>query len=83
VKARHQTADVYIRITNPVSPVGVSPGGEGNRMAIKNIRDRLQVLYSDRASLRAELVGEEFVTEVRFPVMAESEIDGNENERLV
>lgn len=57
MKAWHQTADVYIRITNPVPPVGVRSSGEGNRMAIKNIRDRLQVLYGDRASLRAELVG--------------------------
>ena len=82
VKAWHQVPDVWIRITNPVPPAGVRSGSEGNRMAIENIRDRLQVLYGDRASLRAELVGEEFVTEVRFPVLAESAVDEHGNERL-
>ncbi len=67
VRAWYESPDVRIRITNPLAPAGARPSSEGNRMALENIRSRLQVLYGERAILKANAEGEEFVTEVRFP----------------
>lgn len=67
VRAWHEAPDVRVRITNPLAPADARSGSEGNRMALDNIRSRLQVLYGDRASLRADIEDGAFVTEVRFP----------------
>ena len=54
---------------------GKTPEGElarasahqGNRMALQNIRSRLQALYGSAATLTTEEVGQHFVTELKFP----------------
>jgi two-component system sensor histidine kinase AlgZ len=67
VTVRHDAPDVRVRITNPLASADERSGSEGNRMALDNIRSRLQVLYGDRASLRTGVDDGEFVTEVCFP----------------
>ena len=59
--------EVRILITNPLPPASVRSGSEGNRMALDNIRSRLQVLYGNDARLLAEADGETFRTELRLP----------------
>ncbi len=58
---------MQILITNPLPQASARSGSAGNRMALENIRSRLQVLYGDDASLVAEAVGETFRTQLRLP----------------
>ncbi len=63
---------VLVKIVNPVPPPSQISESQGNRMALQNIRSRLAVLYGNRASLDAESNGNTFVTQLRFPKMAQS-----------
>jgi two-component system, LytTR family, sensor histidine kinase AlgZ len=63
---------VVVRIVNPVPPASVAQASQGNRMALQNIRSRLAVLYGNKATLETHDDGERFVTELRFPKMAQS-----------
>jgi two-component system sensor histidine kinase AlgZ len=57
-------------LANPLPPPD-SPGqghGQGNRMALANIRSRLAVLYGPAARLDAGIEGERFVTRLSYPV---------------
>ncbi|MEM1230356.1 MAG: sensor histidine kinase [Pseudomonadota bacterium] len=58
---------VRLTITNPLPPRGTPPS-QGNRMALNNIRSRLQVLYGSAARLTAQAEGEQFVTRLQYPV---------------
>ena len=61
--------EIQVEITNPL------PGPEyrddiqsaGNRMAVANIRSRLEALYGDRARFSAEVVEGVYVTRLSFP----------------
>ncbi len=57
---------VAIEIINPVADQDVSHE-TGNRMALENIRHRLEALYGPRASLSAERKGEKYVTRLVYP----------------
>jgi len=72
LQLRYEDDDVVVRIVNPVPPVGRNTESQGNRMALQNIRSRLEVLYGAKASLDTSTVGETFVTQLRFPKMAQS-----------
>jgi two-component system sensor histidine kinase AlgZ len=63
---------VKITITNPLPEPARHSEGEGNRMALQNIRNRLAVLYGDRADLSAEGHDGTFVTSLRFPKMPQT-----------
>ena len=64
---RYTDEDVHIRIENPLpDPVQIRES-QGNKMALQNIRSRLNVLYGNRASLQTHNDGQQFVTELRFP----------------
>ena len=58
---------VEVTISNPL-PDGQSLPSQGNRMALNNIRSRLQVLYGDAAGLTAQPDGERFVTRLHYPI---------------
>ena len=72
IKLSYDGDDVIVLITNPIPPVDLRGESEGNRMALQNIRSRLNVLYGSRASLVADAQGERFVTQLRFPKMPET-----------
>ncbi len=59
---------VRVRIDNPLPQEGERGGSSGNRMALDNIRSRLQVLYGERAWLTAEEAEHRFVTTLQFPL---------------
>jgi two-component system, LytTR family, sensor histidine kinase AlgZ len=63
VKARDNRLMIVVR--NPLPQRTAKPG---NRMAMSNIRNRLAAHYGDRASINAEADGENFVTEIRYPI---------------
>ncbi|MBL8521436.1 MAG: sensor histidine kinase, partial [Betaproteobacteria bacterium] len=54
-----------IRITNPFHPG--STHVSGNRMAIANIRERLQLHFDAEAELAAEVAGEQYVVTIKIP----------------
>ncbi|MCP5181457.1 MAG: histidine kinase [Pseudomonadales bacterium] len=57
-----------IEITNPLAPADARSDTQGNRMALENIRSRLNVLFGDAAELRAGAEGDCFRTIMRFPL---------------
>ncbi len=62
---------VEVRIVNPIPPPSLTTESQGNRMALQNIRSRLAVLYGNKASLETQSSGDLFVTQLRFPKMAQ------------
>lgn len=70
VHLRIDDAQVQVRIDNPLPPEsGVGAGeSQGNRMALTNIRSRLQVLYGAQAELTNSVEEGRFVTRLRYPL---------------
>jgi two-component system sensor histidine kinase AlgZ len=64
---RFDRNSVHVRITNPLPPSEYRNQTQGNKMAVNNIRSRLNVLYSNAAELTAEAEGAVFVTTLRYP----------------
>ncbi len=58
---------VSVRITNPLPPPEYRTQTQGNKMAVNNIRSRLNVLYNEAAELTAEAEGNVYVTTLRYP----------------
>ncbi|CAB1370220.1 sensor histidine kinase [Denitratisoma oestradiolicum] len=56
---------VLIELSNPYLPGHVH--AQGNRMALANIRERLQLFYGLAASLNAEVKGERYVLRIVLP----------------
>ncbi len=55
---------ISIVVRNPVE------GGsdrEGNRLALANIRERLQLMYGERALVKAGRFDDEYIVTLRFP----------------
>ncbi len=73
VKVQYEEQDVVIQVINPMPGADAQRASEGNRMALQNIRSRLNVLYGSRGQLHTseEDRGQSqlFVTTLRFPKM--------------
>jgi two-component system sensor histidine kinase AlgZ len=67
VHLRYEDGVVRVRITNPLPPPEARGESQGNRMAVNNIRSRLNVLYGAAAELDAEVDGQLYVTRLRYP----------------
>jgi len=67
VKLAYKEGEVRVRIENPLPDDQDAGRGDGNRMALNNIRSRLHALYGSRAELTAEADGELFVTRLSYP----------------
>ncbi len=59
---------VNVRIENPLPPPGGRGLSAGNKMAIANIRSRLQVLFGNRAMLTSGVEEDRYVTALRYPM---------------
>ncbi len=58
---------VTIVVRNPLDPV---PGQrEGNRLALANIRERLSLLYGERALMKSGRFDAEYIVTLRFPLI--------------
>ena len=64
---------VNVEITNPLPGADYRGQSQGNRMAINNIRSRLQVLYGALAELTSEEQANNYYTRLRFPMLPEEE----------
>ncbi len=71
VTLRYEHRHVQVRITNPLPAGHFRSHSQGNKMALNNIRSRLNVLYGDAAELTAETAGDVYVTTLRFPFAGE------------
>ena len=59
--------EVELTVRNPL-PTESPSSSSGNRMALANIRSRMEVLYGNRAGLDAAARGDEFVTRLHYPI---------------
>jgi two-component system sensor histidine kinase AlgZ len=58
---------VTIVVRNPLDPV---PGHrEGNRLALANIRERLSLMYGERALMKSGRFDAEYIVTLRFPLI--------------
>jgi two-component system, LytTR family, sensor histidine kinase AlgZ len=72
---RYERGAVSVRITNPLPPPEYRALTQGNKMAVANIRSRLNVLYDDAAELTAEIEGDVYVTRLLYPHPAPDEME--------
>ena len=42
---------------------------DGNRLALANIRERLQLMYDERATIKAGRFDDEYIVTLRFPYL--------------
>lgn len=68
LKLWFETDTVNVRIENPLPPMGGRGLSAGNKMAITNIRSRLQVLFGNRAMLTSGVEEDRYVTALRYPM---------------
>ncbi len=57
---------ITIVVRNPVPPANLTVR-EGNRLALANIRERLDLMYGERATVKAGRFDEEYIVTLRFP----------------
>ena len=57
---------IGLTVRNPLPEEG-SSGKSGNRVALANIRERMELLYPGRASVEASRVADEYIVRLRFP----------------
>ncbi len=57
---------ITIVVRNPLPAANVTVR-EGNRLALANIRERLELMYGDRATVKAGRFDEEYIVTLRFP----------------
>jgi two-component system, LytTR family, sensor histidine kinase AlgZ len=71
IELRFRRPMVEIRITNPLPAEEYRAHSKGNKMAVNNIRSRLNVLYDDGAELTTAVEGNAYVTTLRYPYHGE------------
>ncbi|MFO1265513.1 MAG: histidine kinase [Rubrivivax sp.] len=59
---------IGITVRNPL-PEANEPAREGHRLALANIRERMELMYAGRARVEAGRQGDEYVVRLRFPRM--------------
>jgi two-component system, LytTR family, sensor histidine kinase AlgZ len=57
---------VTIVVRNPLDPEQAER--EGNRLALANIRERLGLMYGERALLKSRRFDSEYIVTLRFPL---------------
>jgi two-component system sensor histidine kinase AlgZ len=70
VQGRSDGDEVVIEISNPVSATAKAVRS-GNRMALDNIRQRLELAFPGRASVDVHDTGEQYTVSLRFPLVRE------------
>jgi two-component system sensor histidine kinase AlgZ len=80
VEGRVDAGRVELVVANPRVPEAALPGRTGHRVALANIRERLEIAYPGAASLTAALEtdahGERYVVRVKFPLREAPERPG-------
>jgi two-component system sensor histidine kinase AlgZ len=66
INGRLEGQQIHIEVRNPIAPGGQAER-EGNRMALENIRQRLELAWPGRAHVEARQEGTEFCARLVFP----------------
>jgi len=61
---------IALTVRNPLPSTGEAAPA-GNRMALENIRERMELIYPGRSAVEAGRVGDEYVVRLRFPHVAD------------
>jgi two-component system sensor histidine kinase AlgZ len=62
---------IGLTVRNPLPEEGDSVHA-GNRIALANIRERMELLYPGRSSVEATRIGDEYMVRLRFPYVEDS-----------
>ena len=62
-------SQVTVVVRNPLEPDPTPTAREGNRLALANIRERLELMYGERALLKSGRFDDEFIVTMRFPLI--------------
>jgi two-component system sensor histidine kinase AlgZ len=62
---------IDLTVRNPL-PASGNAAPSGNRMALENIRERMELIYPGRSSVEAGRVGDEYVVRLRFPCVVDA-----------
>jgi two-component system sensor histidine kinase AlgZ len=57
---------ITIVVRNPLPAANVTMR-EGNRLALANIKERMDLMYGDRATVKSGRFDEEYIVTLRFP----------------
>ncbi len=68
IEVQARGAELHIRLTNPYRPAGDHHAG--NKMALANIRERLQLHYDAEASMQARVADGTYEVSLRLPLIA-------------
>lgn len=71
VHGRLEGDEVTIEVANPVS-LTARAVREGNKMALDNVRQRLELVFPGRSSVEVDDGGEEYRVRLRFPLATEA-----------
>ena len=63
---------IGLTVRNPLPDAGEA-AHSGNRIALDNIRERMDLIYPGRSSVEANRVGDEYVVRLRFPYVEDAE----------
>jgi two-component system, LytTR family, sensor histidine kinase AlgZ len=63
---------IGLTVRNPLPEAGEAAHA-GNRVALDNIRERMDLIYPGRSSVEANRVGDEYVVRLRFPYVEDAE----------
>ena len=68
ISAKHETGKLVLRISNPVCADSSNPRVSGNRLALDNIRQRLELAYDNRATMQLEKNESSFCVTLSIPI---------------
>ncbi len=68
VLIQHQKGAINITVSNPCPETKVESSQKSNRIALENIRSRLQALYGEKARLSTHVSDGVFVTQLSYPL---------------
>ena len=63
---------IALTVRNPLPEAGEAAHA-GNRIALDNIRERMDLIYPGRSSVEANRIGDEYIVRLRFPYIEDTE----------
>jgi two-component system, LytTR family, sensor histidine kinase AlgZ len=63
---------IGLTVRNPLPEAG-GAAHAGNRVALENIRERMELIYPGQSSVEANRVGDEYIVRLRFPYLEDTE----------
>ena len=68
IDAHEQDDWLYVMVSNPIPPVSKENLHQGNRIAMQNIKSRLQAVFGDKAILKSSQLNNIYTATLRIPL---------------